>query len=182
MVLDSKIRKKFSVIANQEKVTRLENQPNLIYPVDFRIFGQVEPNDLPNEIPPKLFQVVEKDGQVIDFTVFNARMFDYYYALNRGTMLADESLEVVNSHLKKGRISFCTAYDALLLWESFSKKPIASTNWIGVRPLKTQNFDDGIFQLRNDSRGKTRLLLGDMYSAVTFSSECNIIVRYQANP
>lgn len=177
--LDERITPQFSVVVDHHLIKQLQLRGDIVYPVDFKIFGQVSPRPESDEISPTHFVVAEPDGQKIIFTVMSARMLGWHIGITRGELLAEATLRNINRGLKKGQVSFCTVYDALLLWHEFDAKSIDCERWIGIKPLKTQKLKDGIFQLRQDAQNKTRLLLGDMYSQITFSSQCGIILRYR---
>lgn len=178
--LDGRIKPFFSVTVKQELVNRLEARGDIVYPVEL-VPGGVVPVNRSDVISPEHFRIIESEGQEIQYTMIASSMFGYSYIVNRGTMLNPQSLVNINDQLKAGKVSFCTVYDGLLLWEKFRKRKAHDDYWVGTEPFKTEKINYGIFKLAKDGEGKTCLLLGNMSSQVSFSSRCKIILRYQPN-
>ena len=176
--LDSRIKPIITIKADHALVNRLKKRTNLIYPVKFEIFGRVSPTDIPDSISPVRFKLIEPDGKEIMFALFSARMLGWDIGINRGELLSKASLDEINRRLKKGSLSLCQVYDAFLLWNIFSAREKDQEYWIGVRPFKTQNLDEAIFQLRYDAEGNLCLLIGNMDESKTFASQSPILLRY----
>ena len=176
--LDALVKLSALVKTDRALLASIKKHPDLIYPVDFQIFGRVSARDETDEIRPYDLRLAEPDGQEIRFACISARMFGCYRGITRGEFLSEKTFKGINQHLKKGRLSFCRPYDALLLWDELYRCNHVQEYWVGTRPLKTKRLRAGIFQLRYDDGRQLRLLLGDMYSNVTFSSQCPILLRY----
>lgn len=189
--LDERIIPRFNLKMDAARLRQLQENDKFIYPVEFGIFDQISPllaDDESDFISPSRFEPKELDGSVITFTVMTARMFDWGIIINRGDFLFSDTLRKINYHLKKGKVSLCHFYDALLLWDqrrlvwdSFDSTDTDNDyRWIGVEPFTTRHLRYGIFQLHKDVSGKIRLLMGDMSSQTTFCSRCPIILRYES--
>ena len=176
--LDARIMLGITIKADQALIDQLQKRTDLIYPVNFQIFGQASPINKPDRIPPSYFKIVESDGQNIQFACISARMFGWHIGITRGELLSKASLDEINRRLKKGSLSFCQVYDAILLWNELKTHEKEQEYWIGVRPFKTKNLNDAIFQLRYDASDKLCLLIGNMDKNTTIASQSPILLRY----
>lgn len=173
---DSLIKIQYPVSITQKLINRLQGEVT-ICAGEFQ--QGIRANYEPYVINDDYF-IVSGGKENVTYTTISWSMFGGNTAICRKDILSQETLVAINKNLKKGRVSFCTVYDALVLWNLFRKKPIDEACWIGSSQFKTSKFDDGIFRLENNDEDITCLLLGDMYGNVTFSSRCRIILRYQA--
>jgi hypothetical protein len=173
---DSLIKKQRSALITQQLVGRLQEEA-VIYQGQFEM--GMRPRSGPYTIDDRCF-IVPNGKEIVEYSIVSWSMFGGHTSICRKDMLSVETLAAINAKLKKGKVSFCTVYDAFVLWDQFRKKPIKEYCWIGTDFVKTSKFDNGIFMLENNDKGTTCLLLGEMYEAVTFSSRCRIFLRYES--
>ena len=185
--LDKLIVPRFNLKVNQKKVALLESNKRLVYPVEFGIGDDIDSLEEGDRIPSFHFKIKEDNNSSVTFTIINARMFDWSILINRGEFISQDAINKINRHLRKGKLSRCEVYDALLLWEQsqllwstfVSEDTDNDYRWIGVKPFTTKLMRCAIFQIRKDESGKPCLLMGDHTEQTSFSSRCPIVLRYE---
>jgi hypothetical protein len=176
--LDKCIFAEHSLRMSQAELDKLKVR-SLIYQVEYLV-GRAEFVSRPDEIDDRHFLLDDEDSSsIIHFASISWSMFGGDRIIGRGELLSDDTFDSINQHLHHGQVSFCKVYDAIILLNLFGKVPIVTDHWVGIRPLKSRELDDGIFSFENDAKGKTCLLFGDMYRMQSFSSICQIFVRYR---